>query len=140
MGLTFTFPPHPSQALRKSGDLPRETERDPHNLPKFHGDPTKPILYLPPLLSSLPHILPPQVVDSNRPALVTETRLPDIDPPSLSLHKALHNFRPVTDAYADVPYTEGFNWNELELPEDEEREWYIVAFHSKRKDGSDGGR
>jgi len=144
MGLTFTFPPHPSEALHKSDDAPEvdvQTERDPHNLPKFHtnGDPAAPILYLPPLLSSLPHTFSSQNVDSIPPPLPTETRLPDIDPASLSLHKALHRFRPLTDAYADVPYTAGFNWDDLELPEDEEREWYVVAFRSRRKDGSDGG-
>jgi hypothetical protein len=143
MGLTFTFPPHPSEALLKTDNPPRDHgQTDPHHLPTFHaqGDPTAPILYLPPLLSSLPHIAPPGKVDSNHPTLTTDTRLPCIDPASLSLHKALHHFRPVTDAYADVPYNEGFNWDELELPQDEEREWYIVAFRSRRKDGSDGGR
>ena len=38
------------------------------------------------------------------------------------------------------PYAEAFNWDELELPADEEREWYCVAFRSKRKEGSDSGR
>lgn len=28
----------------------------------------------------------------------------------------------------------------MDLPLEEEREWYCVAFRSKRKDGSDGGR
>lgn len=143
MGLTFTFPPHPSQASQKPSSVAPEihvqTGRDPHNLPNFdaNGEPTTPILYLPPLLSSLPKLLD---VDSKNTALTTETRLPDIDPASLSLHKALHHFRPVSDAYADVPYAEGFNWDQLELPIDEEREWYIVAFRSKRRDGSDGSR
>jgi hypothetical protein len=145
MGLTFTFPPHPSEALHKTGDGPEvgvQTERDPHNLPTFqtNGDSVEPILYLPPLLSSLPHTISSQKLNTVPPPLTTETRLPDIDPASLSLHKALHHFRPLTDAYADVPYTVGFNWDDLELPEDEEREWYIVAFRSRRKDGSDGGR
>ena len=70
----------------------------------------------------------------------TTTRLPDIDPASLSLHKALHGFSPATERYADTAYAEAFNWDELELPEDEEREWYCVAFRSKRKEGSDSGR
>lgn len=146
MGLKFTAPPHPSQALAKAPGAPPpvhvQTDRDPHNLPTFsaNGEPTTPILYLPPLLSSLPHILQPHKIDSQLAPLTTETRLPDIDPASLSLHKALHHFRPLSDAYADVPYADGFNWEELELPEDEEREWYIVAFRSKRRDGSDGGR
>ncbi|KZP34485.1 hypothetical protein FIBSPDRAFT_923994 [Athelia psychrophila] len=143
MALTFTHPPHPSAALK---DKPtpevhiQTTERDPHNLPTFdaNGEPTTPILYLPPLLSSLPHTIPSWDVGSSS-ALSTETHLPDIDPASLSLHRALHRFRPVSDAYADLPYAEGFNWADLELPEEEEREWYIVAFRSKRRDGSDGG-
>jgi hypothetical protein len=71
--------------------------------------------------------------------LVTETRLPDIDPTSLSLHKALHHFKPLTTDYADTPYALAFNWSELVLPENEEREWYCVVFRSKRKTGSDSG-
>lgn len=141
MGLTFTFPPHPSAVL-KTGIVPKvHIERDPHDLPTFdaNGEPTTPIMYLPPLLSSLPHGTSIMDIGSTS-ALSTETHLPDIDPASLSLHKALHKFSPVSDAYADLPYAEGFNWSELELPEDEEREWYIVAFRSKRRDGSDGGR
>lgn len=145
MGVTFTFPPHPSE-LRKAGQPPavhlQTTERDPHNLPTFdsNGEPTSPILYLPPLLSSLPHTILDSVSLGPTSALSTDTHLPDIDPASLSLHKALHHFRPVSDAYADLPYADGFNWGDLELPEKEEREWYIVAFRSKRRDGSDGGR
>lgn len=148
MGRTFTFPPHPSEQQQREtagSSLPihiQTTERDPHNLPEFdsNGEPTSPILYLPPLLSSLPRSLPPTKINFEHPPLKTETHLPDIDPVSLALHKALHKFRPVSDAYADVPYDEGFNWDELELPEDDEREWYIVAFRSKRREGSDGGR
>jgi len=144
MGHTFIFPPHPSEILHKPGDPPQvhlETSRDPHNLPIFdtNGEPTTPILYLPPLLSPLPHIFPSAKIDPSYPPLTTETRLPDIDPASLSLHKALHRFRPLSDAYADVPYAEGFNWGEIELPVDDERKWYIVVFRSIRKNGSDGG-
>lgn len=141
MGLTFTAPLHPglANALRAS---PPVHVRDPHNLPTFsaNGEPTTPILYLPPLLSSLPHVLKPPKIDPKLAPITTDTRLPDIDPASLSLHKALHYFRPLSNAYADLPYADGFNWRELELPEEEEREWYIVAFRSKRRDGSDGGR
>ena len=57
-----------------------------------------------------------------------------------ALHHALHAFRPASGEYSKLPYPEAFNWDELELPEDEEREWYCVAFRSKRKEGSDGGR
>lgn len=144
MGLTFTAPPHPAliKALGASPPVHVQTDRDPHNLPTFsaNGEPTTPILYLPPLLSLLPHVLQLPEIDPKLAPLTTDTRLPDIDPASLSLHKALHYFRPLSNTYADVPYADGFNWGELELPEDEEREWYIVAFRSKRRDGSDGGR
>ncbi|CAL1707078.1 unnamed protein product [Somion occarium] len=120
---------------------------DPHHLPDFDKTsltaPAAPILYLPPLLSSLPrkydYKIPPIPADQERRPLNTETRLPDIDPASLALHKALHNFQPVTREYAITPYEQAFNWHELVLPEDSEREWYCVVFRSKRKDGSDGG-
>ncbi|KAF9000858.1 Carboxylesterase family-domain-containing protein [Cyathus striatus] len=68
-----------------------------------------------------------------------QTRLPDIDPASLSMHKALHLFKPITENYAGAPYQDAFNWPELTLPEDEERDWYCVVFRSKRKAGSNGG-
>lgn len=131
----------PSLPNAKAGLVP-----DPHLLPVFTPSdlisPSAPILYLPPLLSSPPeslaYKLPPD--DSLFQPLVTETRLPDIDPASLSLHKALHKFRPLTEIYAGTPYEEAFNWSELSLPEDEEREWYCVVFRSKRKIGSDSER
>ncbi|TFY78482.1 hypothetical protein EWM64_g5532, partial [Hericium alpestre] len=118
---------------------------DPHKLPSFDStsltSPSQPILYLPPLLSSLPPKYPPHVhaPSSTRAPKTTQTHLPDIDPASLALHKALHNFGPVTERYAHAPYAEAFNWDELELPEDEEREWYCVAFRSIRKAGSEAG-
>lgn len=141
--------------------------RNPHDLPSFTSEglahPSSPVLYLPPLLSKLPPKYPdfdpfpsssslspsssspsssfPLSSPTQLPsALITETRLPDIDPASLSLHKALHKFRPIDSNYAGTPYAEAFNWSELELSEDEEREWYVVAFRSKRKAGSDGER
>ena len=120
-------------------------EHDPHHLPTFGSTtltaPTAPILYLPPLLSSLPpgYAQPPEHTSNYRP-LTTDTRLPDIDPVSLMLHKALHKFQPTTTEYSVIPYEEAFNWSELHLPEDSEREWYCVVFRSKRKEGSDGGR
>ncbi|KAG1869822.1 hypothetical protein C8R48DRAFT_653348 [Suillus tomentosus] len=121
-----------------------DTERDPHELPTFNSksltNPSSTVLYLPPLLSSLPHDLRVLLHTSlEQQPMLSETRLPDIDPVSLSLHKALHHFRPVTPYYAELPYDEAFNWSELELPEDEEREWYCVAFRSKRLPGSDSG-
>ncbi|KAH0827478.1 hypothetical protein J3R83DRAFT_4172 [Lanmaoa asiatica] len=118
-------------------------ERDPHVIPTFTAESlTKPrstVLYLPPLLSSLPQDLFALPVSVDRPPLVTETRLPNIDPVSLSLHKALHHFHPLSEDYAALPYADAFNWLELELPEDEEREWYAVVFRSRRKKGSDSG-
>lgn len=117
---------------------------DPHNLPDFGETsltaPSRPILYLPPLLSKLPQgYAQPEGGSSKYKPLSTDTHLPDIDPVSLLLHKELHKFQPVTSEYAETPYEEAFNWNELELPEDTEREWYAVVFRSKRREGSDGG-
>jgi hypothetical protein len=117
--------------------------RDPHAIPLFDSqslcEPQIPVLYLPPLLSALPEGLASHLVLSGKPPVVTETRLPDIDPASLSLHKALHHFTPVNSDYANTPYPEAFNWKELVLPEEDEREWYCVVFRSKRRVGSDGG-
>ena len=127
-------------------ELPKEVPRNPHDLPIFDKDsltnPSEPILYLPPFLSSLP----PTYVDSTSPAStgrvpkVTEAHLPDIDGPSLALHKALHNFTPITEDYASTSYAEAFNWDDLDLPEEDEHEWYCVAFRSVRKLGSENGR
>ncbi|KAF7315708.1 UPF0643 protein [Mycena indigotica] len=111
----------------------------PHELPAFDASRNYPVLYLPPLISSLPETLPPAPLPNEYPPVVTQTRLPDIDPTSLSLHKALHHFKPITPHYASTPYHEAFNWDELMLPEHQEREWYIVVFRSRRKAGSDGG-
>ncbi|KAJ4483458.1 hypothetical protein J3R30DRAFT_3284103 [Lentinula aciculospora] len=154
MSLTFAHPPHPSE-LRGKGNpysmfsLPLEGSpsssppRDPHRIPTFDStslvEAKIPILYLPPLLSSLPGNLQHPELPDEHPPLVTETRLPDIDPASLSLHKTLHRFRPLDSHYSEKPYAEAFNWQELSLPIDEEREWYCVVFRSKRKAGSDGG-
>lgn len=123
----FEHPPHPAT-------------RSPHVLPDFAARPDTPLLYLPPLLSSLPEQLPPLNIatTTGHLPLTTETRLPDIDPTSLSLHKALHSFQPIDSRYADLPYAEAFNWSELSLPVDEQRDWYCVVFRSKRKSGSDG--
>lgn len=128
-----------------------DAPRDPHVLPSFSSttltDPGAPLLYLPPLLSALPEKLARQRPLSSAKGdssvnLIpqTSTRLPDIDPASLSLHKALHHFRPIRPDYAEASYAESFNWSELELPVDEEREWYCVAFRSKRKANSNSGR
>lgn len=77
----------------------------------------------------------------------TATRLPDIDPASLALHRALHFLKP-RDGFAKLPYAEAFNWGEIGaayrsdgVPRGEiEREWYIVAFRSRRREGSDSAR
>ncbi|KAF8973299.1 hypothetical protein BDZ97DRAFT_677116 [Flammula alnicola] len=138
----FTHPSHPAFGMKTAASLEQPGSRDPHTIPNFDSFPVPPapLLYLPPLLSSLPaHISSEHLPESpeHRP-LVTETRLPDIDPTSLSLHKALHRFKPLTPHYATSPYGEAFNWSELRLPVDEEREWYCVVFRSKRKAESDG--
>lgn len=117
------------------------SSRDPHSLPSFDSfTANAPILYLPPLLSSLPENILPHDLPSLYPPVITETRLPNIDPVSLSLHKALHYFRPLSSDYANNPYSDAFNWSELVLPADEEREWYCVVFRSKRAPGSESGR
>ena len=127
-------------------ELPNQVPRNPHDIPVFDKEtltnPGEPILYLPPFLSSLPHTLsPPKSTFSNgRIPKATEAHLPDIDSPSLSLHKALHKFTPITDNYAAVSYAEAFNWDELDLPEEDEHEWYGVTFRSLRKRGSESGR
>lgn len=150
MSLTFTHPPHPAEVFLKQSTSSSKSPanafssaRDPHNIPTFDSksltDPAVPVLYLPPLLSSLPEKYSSPPIPQRSPPLITETRLPDIDPASLSLHKALHHFKPVNADYASALYAEAFNWSDLVLPEHEEREWYCVVFRSKRKAGSDGG-
>ncbi|GAA5968907.1 hypothetical protein JCM21900_003146 [Sporobolomyces salmonicolor] len=107
---------------------------------------SEPILYLPPLLSLLPasHSSSSPCTRAFQPnpgVEYTLSRLPTIDPLSLSLHSALHFFRPTTPLYAITPYASAFNWAELELRDlserdlAREREWYIVAFRSKRRKG-----
>jgi hypothetical protein len=115
------------------------SKRDPHDLPDFSNPnpPTSPVLFLPPRLFSLPydptHTPAPS---ADQPPLINETNL---DPASLSLHRALHHFSPITPYYATQPYADSFNWASLVLPEDQEREWYAVVFKSKRRPGSDSG-
>lgn len=76
------------------------------------------------------------------PVAYTASHLPRLDLVSLALHRALHTFRPVTPRYATSPYADSFNWADLRLEDDssgrvkrEAREWYIVAFRSRRNDG-----
>jgi len=123
--------------------LPKEAKRDPHDLPVFDKEtltnPRQPILYLPPILSSLPQTYEESKTTAltGRVLKATDSHLPDIDPASLSLHKALHNFTPVTEKYATTLYAEAFNWDELELPEEDEHDWYGVSFRSLRKADSE---
>ncbi|KAF7376137.1 UPF0643 protein [Mycena sanguinolenta] len=139
MSATFAHPPHLSSYTAPSSlTLVGAESRDPHSVPVYDDNKTSPVLYLPPLLSSLPDTFPPVPVPFGNSPVVTQTRLPDIDPVSLSLHKALHYFRPKDEHYARHPYDEAFNWDQLVLPEEEEREWYCVVFRSKRKAGSEG--
>lgn len=131
MALRFSHPPHPTASIE---------QRDSHNIPNFSSQSKfdAPVLYLPPLLSSLPDRYSVAEKPSKPSPVMTETRLPDIDPTSLSLHKALHHFKPSSPDYANTAYGQAFNWAELRLPKGEERGWYCVAFRSKRKAGSDG--
>lgn len=86
--------------------------------------------------SQSPHPPSPTTLNTKL-AQLTETRLPNIDQVSLELHRALHHFRPITEDYSSEPYHESFNWDDLELPENMEGEWYCVAFRSRRKANSD---
>ncbi len=146
----YSIPPSPSLSLVSTPassvvELPKET-RNPHDLPVFDKDsltnPAEPILYLPPFLSSLPHTHVNSIspTSTGRVPKATEAHLPDIDGPSLALHKALHNFVPTTEKYASMSYADAFNWDELDLPEEDEHDWYCVAFRSIRKQGSENGR
>lgn len=103
-----------------------------------------PLLYLPPLLSRLPAGTAPAPSPVVKEATIdyTSSHLPRIDSTSLALHRALHVFRPVTSLYAVAPYPSSFNWSDIVLEDDptgsvggQEREWYIVAFRSKRREG-----
>ncbi len=133
-----------SELVLNENEVPHDPH-DPHDPPYLgkqapvHSD--QPILYLPPLLSSLPCSFPTHThASTDRVPKTTEARLPDIDPASLSLHRALHDFCPLTENYAATSYAEAFNWGELELPEEDEHDWYCVAFRSIRKLGSESGR
>ncbi|KAK4704004.1 hypothetical protein P7C70_g2211, partial [Phenoliferia sp. Uapishka_3] len=99
------------------------------------------LLYLPPLLSLLPSQTPPtykvQAFSFETPSVgFTTSRLPSVDAASVALHFALHEFKPTTEDYAYAKYEEAFNWESLRLPEEVEREWYIVAFRSTRATNS----
>jgi len=118
-GLRFTIPNHAEEVLSRSGSALVESIH--HRPPTFDAEHSEPILYLPPLLSSLPATYSLTRFEKvlRLPPVITETRLPDIDPASLSLHRALHHFRPWDAHYAEKAYSEAFNWSELELPIEE---------------------
>lgn len=99
---------------------------------------TSSLLPGPPLLSRLPAVLlaspvqaPHAVAYPVPPAssLVgyTQSRLPSIDNASLALHHALYSFRATDQDYATRPYEQAFNWEDITLPEDVEREWCVGA-------------
>ncbi|KAF8287382.1 hypothetical protein DL93DRAFT_2146838 [Clavulina sp. PMI_390] len=127
---------------KKCSSLVDHHPPDPHILPAFDSTdsvvkPKRTVLYLPPLLSSFDEqAISPNALETKL-AQLTEARLPSINAASLALHQALHHFQPITDNYSAEPYHESFNWDDLELPEDVEGEWYIVAFRSRRKAGSE---
>ena len=134
----------PSASSVSSSSPQEATKRDPHVLPDFARRSVSPILYLPPLLSSLPEGVAHPGYPLSAPGApgprATEARLPTIDGASLALHRALHAFRPASAEYAALPYPAAFNWGALELPADAAHEWYCVAFRSRRREGSDSGR
>ena len=143
----YSVPPPPSSSLESTPssialELPKEVSRNPHDLRVFDKKtltiPSEPILYLPPFLSALPSTYVESALPTSkgRAPKVTEAHLPDIDGPSLALHKALHGFTPVTEKYASVSYAEAFNWDQLDLPEEDEHEWYCHVFRSIRKPGN----
>jgi hypothetical protein len=138
----FTVQPHPGQLLGNVAGKKQVAcgDKDPHVAPSISTFESETVLYLPPLLSSLPPTTSHDHLPKSNDTPYTETHLPNIDPISLSLHKALHYFRAVDDKYASRPYSEAFNWDEVSqwMGEDEEREWYVVAFRSRRREGSDG--
>lgn len=83
----------------------------------------------PPLLSRLPPVLVADLEHLPRPLSpptyvgYTTSHLPSIDVDSLALHYALYNFHAVAPDYATRPYQDAFNWSDIRLPEDVEREW-----------------
>lgn len=158
-----------SPSLTKSQSLPPLLSRLP---PALLASPrTSPIPIAP--LSTISSIASTSSVhstswhqDTKQPSEIgyTESSLPDIDQISLALHYELYKFKVLNlEHYATSPYESAFNWNELKLPIEMEREWwvdsilrnsfkvlrrligncffrvdrYIVAFRSIRKKGAD---
>lgn len=88
--------------------------------------PSADLLYLPPLLSLLPAstaYVNALSADPTSAVGYTTSRLPTVDPASIALHHALHSFKPTTPHYAYADYAEAFNFSELSLPAEMEREW-----------------
>ncbi|KAM0789538.1 hypothetical protein ACM66B_000352 [Microbotryomycetes sp. NB124-2] len=131
VGCPFSQPN--ARQKRESSSKRRLTDR-----PDLRRTPSAELLYLPPLLSLLPthsqHLSSGESDDDEFKPKVSYTlsRLPDVDNASIALHRALHELRPLTSDYAHESYEEAFNWNELRMPLELEREWYIVAFRSTR--------
>ena len=96
-----------------------------------------PRLYLPPPASSpsARYEEIPEPTSSYLPFRI-ETFSSEVAAMTMELHKALHRFRPVSDQYASMPFNEAFNWEELELPEEIERDWFAVVIQSKQRDGN----
>ncbi|KAL7339656.1 hypothetical protein BJY59DRAFT_720778 [Rhodotorula toruloides] len=133
-----------SSALPQTRDRDRSTSR-----PGRPGRPAHRNIQIQPTLRTINEIIqalrerPLPDLDSTRSVTAyTNSRLPAVDPVTLAFHRALHAFRPLTPLYAVVPYAEAFNWSEIVLKDDEqgtvraaEREWYVVAFRSRRRRG-----
>lgn len=121
----LSLPSSPSHLSDSDSTWQRRTSVEHHHTlpPVSSSIPTDPILYLPPLLSPLPAHARTQeqpypahgVEVSARPDPLSDfsSRLPDIDPASLVLHRALHRFAPVDEKYSRRRYDQAFNWSEL---------------------------
>lgn len=120
-------------------DLPPPQVPSPLSFPEVLKGRTTPLLYLPPLLSRLPVTSSPATPTVSTPEEdakrafsfedpcvgLTQSSLPAIDDASVALHNALFKFRPTTENYYYLPYAESFNWNELVLPVEVQREWSV---------------
>ena len=101
----------------------------PEQKPEPSAHPPAELTYLPPLLSRLPSALIvssptlPRPVSPDVAVGYTTSHLPFIDPASLALHHALLRFRAVSSEYSNLPYEQAFNWPDLVIPPEIEREW-----------------
>ena len=130
-----SFLPLSRSALDTLFQLDRHSPREDGNLEEaLNRRGREEVLYIPPILSLLPSTTGLTTTTAKfADPLWTESALPSIDTASLALHGALHQFRPVSDDYALVPYSEAFNWSEIKLPSDLESSWFCVVFRSRRK-------